>query len=114
HATLSCVLDPGDAPPGFGAIAPGCAFAGGGLVTADGIHPPYAASENSIGDQENPVSKTFKVDATAPKITCGATSAKEPVFTYGQREVTVSGTLSDAVSGPAKLAVVAHPSALTL
>jgi len=115
NAKLSCVLDPGQAPPAFGAIAPGCAYAGGATVTADGTHTLYAASENSFGDQENPVSLTFKVDTTPPKITCGATpAAKEPVFTYGQSGATVSGVLSDAVSGPASLGVLAHVGTRTL
>jgi hypothetical protein len=115
NATLSCVLDPGQAPPAFGAIAPGCPYAGGAVVTANGTHTIYAASENSFGDQENPVSLTFKVDTTPPKITCGVTaSATEPVFTYGQPSVSVPGVLSDSVSGPPTLAVVAQPSTLTL
>jgi hypothetical protein len=109
------VLDPGQAPPVFGAIAPGCAYAGGAVVTTDGAHTIYAASENSFGDQENPVSLAFKVDTTPPKITCGGTpGAKEPVFTYRQGGAAVAATLSDSVSGPATLAVLAHPSTLTL
>jgi hypothetical protein len=115
NATISCVLDPGQAPPAFGAIAPGCAYDGGGLVTTDGTHTIYAASQNSFGDQENPVSLTFKIDVTPPKITCGtATGATEPVFTYGQSSATVPGILTDSVSGPASLAVLADASTLSL
>jgi hypothetical protein len=115
NATVSCVLDPGQAPPAFGAIAPGCAYAGGGLVTTDGTHTIYAASQNSFGDQENPVSLTFKIDVTPPKITCGtATGATEPVFNYGQSNATVPGILTDSVSGPASLAVLADASTLSL
>jgi hypothetical protein len=96
--TISCVLDPGQAPPAFAAIAPGCAYTGnGGPATGDGTHTIYVASENSFGDQEIPISATFKVDTTKPKITCG----KEPVFSLHKKHAKVTATLTDSVSGPA-------------
>jgi hypothetical protein len=96
--TINCVLDPIQAPPAFAAMVPGCTYAGAGApIIMDGIHTLYAASQNIFGDQENPVSITFKVDATPPTITCD----RKPVFRYGQRTAEVTAVLKDAVSGPA-------------
>jgi len=97
--SISCVLDPAQAPPAFAAIAPGCAYTGdGGTVSGDGTHTIYVASENSFGDQENPISATIKVDTAKPKITC---AKKEPVFSLHKKNAKVTATLTDSVSGPA-------------
>jgi hypothetical protein len=100
-AMTQCELDPAAAPPAYGAIEPGCPYAGTGATVTDGMHTVYAASQNAFGDQENPISLSFKVDATPPTIACSA----EPVFEYGDQTAQVLGTLSDAVSGPASATI---------
>ena len=90
---------------GNGAITPGCVFIGNGaFFTADGTHTFYAASENGFGDDENPVSLSFKVDATPPKIPC----PKKPMFRYGQK-AELTAVLKDTVSGPGKRSLKVHP-----
>jgi hypothetical protein len=96
-AKIQCVLDPTVVPTVYGAIQPGCPFTGhGGLISTNGIHTIYAASQNSFGDQENPVSVTVKVDFLPPTITCNA----PPSFPYGTPNAIVTATLNDSVSGP--------------
>jgi hypothetical protein len=96
-ASVQCEADPPAAPTLYGEIPTGCAFSGAGAAVAgNGSHTIYAASQNSFGDQENPVSLSFNVDSSVPTITCTG----YPLFTYGGRSAVVTGTLSDAVSGP--------------
>jgi hypothetical protein len=97
-ASVSCVLDPGQAPPAYSAIVPGCTYSTTvGPVTTNGSHTLWVASENTLGDDENPTSVTFKIDTTPPTVTCG----KEPVFRRYQRAAKVTGTLVDSIAGPA-------------
>lgn len=98
-AKLSCELDPIEAPPAYGAIAPGCPFSSssGPVISGDGVHTIYASAANAFGDQENPISATIKIDHGAPTVACG----KTPTFTAGARGATVTATVSDSVSGPA-------------
>ncbi len=93
-ASVSCVIDPAQAPPSYGAINPGCSPFD---ATGNGTHTLWAAAQNSFGDQENPISATFKIDVGAPTVTCPA----RQVFQYGATSDQVAGTLSDSVSGPA-------------
>jgi len=102
-ATVACVLDPGQAPPVYAAIVPGCTYAvGGSVISGNGPHTLYVASENSFGDDENPISVALKLDTTRPTVTCKALQS----FRYGQRNAIVSATLRDGVSGPAKRGLV--------
>ena len=67
-----CVLDPASAPTSFDDLPTSpCPYLGGGAdVSADGRHTLYAASKDSAGNEETPlVSRQFKIDATAPKVT---------------------------------------------
>jgi hypothetical protein len=110
-AQISCELDPPSAPPAFGAIPSGCPFTGaGGQVTGDGAHTLYAASVNSFGDQEVPVSLTLNIDATPPTVTCNAA----PSFLAGTPNALVTGTVADQTSGPAaaQISAAAPTSAL--
>jgi hypothetical protein len=94
-----CVLDPSAAPPVYDAIPSGCPYMGKSpaLITGDGTHTLWAASINSFGDEEEPISVTFKLDMTPPALVC----TKVPTFTLGQRHAKLTATLSDALSGPA-------------
>lgn len=104
HPTIACVVDPAQAPPVFAAIAPGCEFASGFVRFAlNGTHTIYAATENTFGDQQNPVSVTFKLDTKRPKLTC----RYEPSFSLDQSKAVVLATLRDTVSGPASKRVMA-------
>ncbi len=96
-ASIQCELDPVQAPPAYGAIQPGCPLTGSGsTITTNGVHTAYAASQNSFGDQENPVSLSIKVDTASPTITCNG----DPEFPFGDLTATVTATLSDSISGP--------------
>jgi hypothetical protein len=103
--TSACEFDPLQAPPAYGAITSGCVFIGNGaFFTEDGTHTFYAASENGFGDDENPISLTFNVDATPPRITC----PKKPTFRYGKK-AELTAVLKDSVSGPAKRSLKVRP-----
>jgi hypothetical protein len=98
-ATIQCELDPAQAPAVYGAIAPGCPLLGSGsAISTNGAHMVYAASQNSFGDQERPISLTVKLDVGPPTVTC---TTPEPIFPFGDPTAQVDGTLSDSVSGPA-------------
>lgn len=104
-ATVNCTLDPTIAPPVFAAIPPGCSFTGAGAsVSGDGIHMLYAASMNSFGDQELPVTFVIKVDTKPPRVRCNG----HPVFQAGARHARVRATVSDQISGPASPIVSVH------
>lgn len=93
---IRCELDPAAAPPAYGALPPSCPFSGsGGSISGDGTHTLYAASSNSFGDAENPVSATVRIDTTPPTLTCvGA-----PKVAFGSL-ATVTAKVADSVSGP--------------
>ncbi len=98
NATISCELDPPAAPSVFAAIPPGCPYTGAGAsITGDGIHTVYAASQNSAGDDENPISATIKIETGAPTLQCET----PPSFPFGTPGATVTATVSDSLSGPA-------------
>src|SRR5206468_488508 len=62
-----CALDPFSAPVGYNDLAAGCDYAGTGAdVAGDGPHVIYAASEDPNGNDETPVSASFKIDKSAP------------------------------------------------
>jgi hypothetical protein len=101
----NCVLDAADAPTSFGAMPAGCAYLGtGATVSGDGLHTLYAASVNTVGEQETPVSSSFKIDLTAPQLAC----VSLPTFTFGMSNAAVFATVSDAASGPASATVSAR------
>jgi hypothetical protein len=118
HATVSasdpsfsvthtnCELDPGAPPASFGAIPAACAYRGSGAgIASDGQHALYAASVNAAASQETPVSVAFKIDQTAPAVTCFSPA---PTFGLGQAGAAVHAAVSDATSGPVA-ATVSRP-----
>jgi len=91
-----CVTDPVAAPPSFADLpAGGCpAFA----VPADGTHAVYAASEDRDNNVGTVVSRSFKIDQTAPTISAAATTAPHANGWYSG-SVVVHFTCTDAGSG---------------
>jgi hypothetical protein len=107
NGTIHCVLDPPQAPTLFDEIPPSCSFAsstGDYISGANGTHTLYAASVNSFGDKELPVSVTLKIDQTPPALHCRGT----PSFTFGARRARVAASVSDSVSGPVAKVVFAR------
>jgi hypothetical protein len=106
-ASFQCELDPTQAPSAYGEIEPGCPYTGfGQAVTTNGGDVIYAASKNSFGDLENPVSLPLNVDTEPPTVTCSG----DPTFAFGDASAQVIGTLSDSVSGPASKPLTAPAS----
>jgi CSLREA domain-containing protein len=68
---LRCMLDPATPPTTFDDLpdAP-CPRPGGGIVAADGAHTVFAAAKDVWNNTSVPVSVSFKIDASAPFITC--------------------------------------------
>ena len=96
-AAIQCELDPAAAPSVYAAIGPGCPFTGSGTtVAANGAHMVYVASQNSFGDTSKPIGVAVNVDVGPPAITCNG----DPTFRFGNPTAEVTGTLSDAISGP--------------
>ena len=75
-AQTRCGLDLVPAPTTFAALQTGCAYTGtGGTVGSDGVHTVTAASRDVVGNAGLPISRTFKIDRTAPAVTLtGVTS----------------------------------------
>ena len=96
--TTNCELDPVSAPTVYDEITSGCPYIGsaGDYISGDGMHTIYAASVNSYGDKETPVSLTFKIDTTVPTLNCG----KPPTFNVGTKGAEVVASVIDNVSGP--------------
>jgi hypothetical protein len=95
---IRCVLDPGAAPIGFGALPAACAFlAPGAAVTANGMHALFAAAANAAGYTAAPASQPFKIDTVAPRVKCSPT----PNFVLKRRGGLVAARVTDATSGPA-------------
>jgi hypothetical protein len=92
-----CALDPSTVPASFGDLPAGCAYSGTGAdISSDGSHVLYTASKDDAGNAETPVSQSFKLDRTAPTVSCAAA----PSFLLGQAGATVTATVTDATSGP--------------
>jgi hypothetical protein len=98
-AEIRCVLDPPTAPASFANLPAGCPFAGtGALVGADGEHTVYAASRDASNAVSPVRSSSFRLDATAPDLTCDATG---PVrFTIGATDGELTALVDDSTSGP--------------
>jgi len=94
-AETRCVLDPASAPATFDAIPAGCAFTGAGAdVTSQGLHTIYAASKDNAGNKETPKSHSFKMDKTAPAVSCGSADSN-----WHANDVSIACTADDSVSG---------------
>jgi len=99
-----CVLDPAAAPASFGDLPAGCSYTGAGAdVTSDGQHTLYFASKDVAGNTEAPKNVSFKIDRTAPTVTCDAT----PTFVLRGAGGSVSASVTDAASGPAASPITA-------
>jgi hypothetical protein len=110
-AESRCLLDPATPPSVFGDIPGGCAYLGAGAdVASDGEHEVYAASEDKAGEDEAPVSASFKIDATPPTVTC---PEPMPTFQLGSGGGPVTAVVGDAGSGPVSTSVSATASATT-
>jgi hypothetical protein len=91
-----CVLDPTIAPATFDDLPAGCDFLDtGAAVTADGEHTLYAASMDSLGTKEIPVSISFRIDQSDPLV---AYSGNAGTYSLGQ-QVNIDCAATDAVSG---------------
>jgi hypothetical protein len=98
-AETRCVLDPASPPASFDALpSTTCAYlAPDANVTSDGQHTVYAASKDNNGNEETPVSSSFKIDGTAPTVTC---PSPIPTFALGSTGNQVTASFSDLTSGP--------------
>ena len=113
-AETRCVLDPASVPATFDDIPAGCAYAGAGAdVTDDGEHTVYAASKDMVGNEEAPVSASFKIDRTDPTVTCDV-APPGPVFLLLGSGGNVIATVTDATSGPAAASEFAAASVVTV
>jgi hypothetical protein len=91
-----CTADPPAAPSAFQEMPDSCPYSGPGAdIGAGGQHTIYAASADSAGDQEVPISASLKVDAAPPAVTCAAARS----FLIGST-ASASATVADDVSGP--------------
>jgi virginiamycin B lyase len=97
-----CELDPATPPALFADIATGCAYTGAGAaVASDGQHTIYAASQDTAGNQEEPVSASLEIDQTPPTLACNTA----PTLVLNGAGGSVSASVSDATSGPATASV---------
>jgi hypothetical protein len=109
-AMINCELDPTAPPPAFGALSSPCPFTGSGAaITDNGVHLLWAASQNSFGDAELPVSMQVKVDTQRPTVTCG----QRPKLPFGSN-AEVTATLSDSIVGPSAMLIDAPADTSTL
>jgi hypothetical protein len=99
-----CVLDPASVPGNFDALPPGpCSNPAAG---SEGSHTLYAASVDNAGNREVPVSRTVRIDLTAPLV--AVTGVKHGAL-YRRGKVPKAGcSTTDALSG------VAVPATLTV
>lgn len=98
-AETRCVLDPVLPPATFDDIPAGCAYGAGADVTTDGMHVVYAASKDTAGNEETPVSTAFKLDKTGPTASLSASGTLGNNGWYTS-DVTVSTSGTDSVSNP--------------
>jgi hypothetical protein len=95
-AETRCVLDPGTPPANFDDIPTGCPYAQAGAdVSTDGTQVLYAASKDAAGNNETPLSKSFKIDKTPPRL--APTVSPNPVSLNGT--ATVLPNASDPTPG---------------
>jgi hypothetical protein len=91
-AETRCALDPVAPPASFDALPAGpCSLS---TVSGDGQHVIYAASADTTGNKEVPVSKALKIDGTGPSVVWDAHPAS---YTLDQL-VTIGCSASDAGS----------------
>jgi hypothetical protein len=113
-AETRCVLDPDTAPTSFDDLPSGCDYTGlaGKDVGDDGEHTLYAASKDEVGNEEALRSTTFKIDATAPTVSC--VDPAGPTFVLDGTGGNVAATVTDGTSGPvsASLSAAANVSSV--
>jgi hypothetical protein len=99
-AETRCVLDPASAPATFNDIPAGCAYTAPDVyVTTEGQHTVYAASKDIAGNKETPVSKSFKIDKTAPTGVSGTPNRTPDSNGWYNHAVDVIFAGTDATSG---------------
>jgi hypothetical protein len=95
-AQTRCVLDPASVPASYDDLPSGsCSLTS---VSTDGQHTIYAASVDSNGNKETPVSQSFEIDQTAPSL---APTTSPTTIYLNQSGVTASPNATDATSGVA-------------
>jgi hypothetical protein len=100
-AETRCALDPATVPTSFADLPSGPCVT---RVIGDGKHTYYAASKDNANNPESPVAvSSFKIDTTAPTVTCDTPA---PVFAPGASGM-VTATATDATSLPANPTVSA-------
>ena len=104
-AETRCALDPPTVPVLFADLPTGCAYTGtGAVISSDGSHTLDVASRDGADNAERPVARTFKIDRTAPTVTC---TTPAPSFTLNQSGRSVTATVTDATSGAAQSTISA-------
>jgi uncharacterized delta-60 repeat protein len=101
-SVTNCELDPATPPTTFADIPAGCPYlTPGALVSTNGSHTLYAASESSAGVTDTPVSVSFKIDTSPPTIQLSspADHASYSAVLTLLLPVRVSYSCTDAVSG---------------
>ncbi len=92
---VRCVLDPASPPTAYTDLpAEACPYMGDVPVTTDAAHTLYAAAMDWYGNQNTPVSVSFKIDATTPVITCPAPASF--LLHSGEHPITVGPDDLDA------------------
>jgi hypothetical protein len=101
-AETRCVLDPASVPASFDDLpSSACPYLGSGAnVSAAGQHILYTASIDEEGNKETPlVSKQFKIDSTAPSVTCSASPSKLRTSANNHKLVTITASVTVTDSG---------------
>jgi hypothetical protein len=100
-AETRCVLDPPSAPTSFDDLpSSACPYLGSGAdVSSDGQHTLYAASKDNAGNKETPQSTSFKIDKTAPSVSCSVSPSRLRTSANNHKLVTITASVSVTDSG---------------
>jgi hypothetical protein len=96
-----CVLDPPSAPGSFDDLPsdPCPYFGSGASVSAAGQHTLYAASVDAKGNEEAPVSEQFKIDLTAPSVSCSVSPNTLRIPTNNHKLVSITASVQVSDTG---------------
>jgi lysophospholipase L1-like esterase len=92
-AQTRCVFDPATPPTSFDQLPNSCSLSG---FAGDGQHTIYAASIDTAGNKQTPVSVSYKVDQTPPTL---APTLSSTTIRRNQTGVTAAQNASDSTSG---------------
>jgi CSLREA domain-containing protein len=110
-AETRCVINPAAQPTGFEDLSAACPLAGSGTHLADGVYHVSYASRDIAGNIEAIRTGTLDVDATLPTVACPTSL---PMFLRGAAGASLTGTVTDATSGPASATTSAQVSTATI